>query len=57
MIERGARVAVGLTVTDPHWPGKAESFKVFTFREPGDEILLLQDCVDRADALASLSGA
>ena len=45
-----------MTVTDPLWHGEAaEVFKVFTFREPGGEAVLLQDCAGRDEALAYLT--
>ena len=45
-----------MTVTDPLWRGEAaEVFKVFTFREPGGEAVLLQDCAGRDEALAYLT--
>ena len=54
-VEQGFRVAVALRVTDARWRGEAvEVYKVFTFREPDDKAVLLQDCVDRDDALAHL---
>lgn len=54
-VERGPRVAVRLRVGDTRWDGETvEVFKVFTFREPGDEAVLLEDCIDRDDALARL---
>jgi len=56
-VEAGSRVAVGLSVTDPDWGQTVEVYKVFTFREPGGEAVLLQDCVDREDALARLRSA
>jgi hypothetical protein len=55
-LEEASRVAVGMSVTDPSWDGKAQVFKVFTFREPGDAAVLLQDCAGRDDALAHLAG-
>lgn len=55
LIEEGTRVAVRLAVSDPRWPGTAEVFKVFTFGEPGDEVVLLQDCADEENARALLS--
>lgn len=55
-IEQGPRVAVGLNVSDPRWDGTAQVFKVFTFGEPGDAAVLLQDCTGRDDALAYLAG-
>jgi len=55
-VEEGPRVAVGMRVTDVHWEGEsAEVFKVFTFREPDGGAELLQDCIDREDALAYLN--
>ena len=57
-VEEWPRVAVALKVTDSRWHGEAaEVYKVFTFREPGGEAVLLQDCVDREDALARLRSA
>lgn len=56
-VEQGERVAVLLGVTDPRWSGRAEVFKVFTFAPPRDDVVLLQDCVDREDALAQLASA
>jgi len=57
-IEEGPRVAVRLEVTDVRWGGEsAEVYKVFTFRETGGEAVLLQDCIDRDDALAYLSAS
>jgi hypothetical protein len=44
LIEEGDRVAVQL---------HDGVFKVFTFE--GDEAVLLQDCIDRADALGKLA--
>jgi hypothetical protein len=45
LIEEGNRVAVRLGVTDPHWSGRGETFKVFTFagEEPDSPIVLMQD--------------
>lgn len=55
-IEEGPRVAVRMTVTDPRWDDQAANvFKVFTFHEPGDQAVLLQDCTGRDDALAFLA--
>jgi len=55
-IEEGPRIAVGMTVSDRRWDGEsAEVFKVFTFREPGDRAVLLQDTAGREDALNHLS--
>jgi hypothetical protein len=55
LVEEGPRVAVKLAVTDPHWSGRAEVFKVLTFRDPGAEIVLLEDCADEAHARELLS--
>ena len=54
-VEAGSRVAVGLSVTDPDWGQTVEVYKVFTFREPGGEAVLLEDCQDRQDALEKLA--
>jgi hypothetical protein len=54
-IEEGSRVAVRIAVTDALLDGKGEVFKVFTFGEPGSKAVLLQDCIDRDDAVAKLS--
>lgn len=55
-IEVGARVAVGLRVTDERWSGEsADVFKVFTF-DAAERAVLLQDCTGREDALAQLAG-
>lgn len=54
-LEEGSRVAVRLAVTDPRWEGRAEIFKVFTFEDEGDRIVLLRDCLDRDDAIAQLA--
>ena len=53
-IERGDRVAVGMTVSRPSWHGAAAPgiFKVFSF--DGERAVLLQDCTGRDDALARL---
>jgi hypothetical protein len=57
-IEDGHRVAVRLEITDVRWQGESvETYKVFTFREPGGAAVLLQDCIDREDALAHLSAS
>jgi hypothetical protein len=55
LIEAGERIAVQLNVTDPHWRENGETYKVFTFA--GDQVVLLEDCVDRDDALAKLAAA
>ena len=56
-IEKGRRVAVGMTVTDARWGEEsAEAFKVFTFAQSGDHAVLLQDCAGRDDALSYLDG-
>jgi hypothetical protein len=53
LIEERDRVAVRLTVTDPDWSDAGETYKVITFA--GDDAVLLEDCVDRDDALAKLA--
>ena len=55
LIEEGDRIAVHLGVTDPEWSGRGETYKVFTFAD--DDAVLLEDCVDRDDALAKLAAA
>ena len=42
-IEEGQLVAVKLGVSDPGWSERAEMYKVFTFRDDGNEAVLLQD--------------
>lgn len=56
-VEEGPRVAVRLRVTDERWGDDAEVevFKVFTFGEADGPVVLLQDCVDREDALGLLA--
>jgi hypothetical protein len=54
LVEEGPRVAVGLALSDPQWEGEAEVYKVFTFAGPDDRAVLLEDCIDRDDALAKL---
>lgn len=51
LLEAGPRIVVGLKVFDPERGGEVEVFKVFTFREPDDRAVLLQDCAGRDDAL------
>jgi hypothetical protein len=53
-VEAGPRVAVELAVTDPRWDGTGQAYKVFTFGESG-EAVLLEDCKDRRDALERLA--
>jgi hypothetical protein len=55
LLEERERIAVRLTVTDPDWSGAGETYKVFTFE--GSDVVLLEDCVDRDDALAKLDAA
>jgi hypothetical protein len=57
LIEAGTRIAVALTVSNPRWHGQAATdvFKVFSF--DGDQVVLLQDCTDRDDALAYLAAS
>ena len=54
LIEHGRRVAVRLAVADRGWPEPVEVFKIFTVADDADELVLLEDCVDREDALAKL---
>ena len=54
IIEEGMRLAVRLAVSDPHWPERGETFKVFTF-DANDDVVLMQDCTGREHALALLS--
>jgi hypothetical protein len=53
-VESGRRVVVGIAVTDPGWPGVGEVYKVFTFAEGDEEIVLLEDMPDRDAAVATL---
>jgi hypothetical protein len=55
LVEGGSSIAVRLFVTDPHWEGRGETYKVVTFDETSGKAVLLQDCVGRDDALARLS--
>lgn len=48
LVEEGPRVAVQLA---------GGGYKVFTFADDGTDIVHLQDCLDRADALARLAAA
>jgi hypothetical protein len=57
LVERGDRVAVGLRVNDPDREEPHEVFKVFAFEPSGERVSSMHDCVDRADALARLSGS
>jgi hypothetical protein len=54
LMERGDRVAVRLTLSEPTRPEPVTAvFKVFTF--DGEQAVLLQDCVDRDDAMRYLA--
>jgi hypothetical protein len=54
-VEEGSRVAVSIKVGHAGPGGESvRVYKVFTFREADGEAVLLQDCVDREDALARL---
>jgi hypothetical protein len=55
VVERGANVALGLTISQPGWSGTAEVFKVFTFGAAGDNVVRMQDCESRQAALAVLA--
>jgi hypothetical protein len=54
-VERGASVALGLTISQPDWSGTVEVFKVFTFEAAGDTVVRMQDCDSRQAALAILA--
>lgn len=54
-VERGAAVALGLTVSQPDWSGSVEVFKVFKFGAAGDRVVFMQDCASREAALAMLA--
>jgi hypothetical protein len=54
-IERGAAVALGLTIWQPEWSGTVDVFKVFTFGATGDKVVGMQDCDSRRSALAILA--
>lgn len=56
-VERGANVALGMTISQPDWSGTAEVFKVFTFGITGDKVVRMQDCDSREAALAVLATA
>jgi hypothetical protein len=53
-IERGAAVALGLTVSQPEWSETVEVFKVFTFEASSQRVVRMQDCDSRESALAML---
>lgn len=48
LLEQGRRVAVRLRVD------AVEIYKVLTFADDADELVLLEDCTGREDALAKL---
>ncbi len=54
-VERGAAVALGLTISEPDWSGTVTVFKVFTFGVVGDKVVHMQDCDSREAALAMLA--
>jgi hypothetical protein len=54
-VERGAAVALGLTISQPECSGTVEVFKVFTFGAAGDTVVLMQDCDSREAALAMIA--
>lgn len=54
-VERGAAVALGLTISQPDWSGTVEVFKVFTFGAAGDKVVHMEDCDSRDSALAMLA--
>jgi hypothetical protein len=53
-VERGAAVALGLTISQPDWSGSVEVFKVFTFGV-NDKVVRMQDCDSREAALEMLA--
>jgi hypothetical protein len=54
-VERGAAVALGVTISQPDWSGTVEVFKVFTFGAAGDKVVRMQDCDSREAAMAMLA--
>jgi hypothetical protein len=54
-VERGASVAIGLTISEPDWSETVEVFKVFTFGADGEKVVRMQDCDSREAALAMLA--
>jgi hypothetical protein len=52
LVERGRHVVVGLEVSRPRLGVSVGVFKLFTFDDERDQVMLLEDCVDRDDALA-----
>lgn len=54
-VEADRRVLVGIAVTDPAWAGAGEVYKVFTFADGDEEIVLLEDMPDRDAAIATLA--
>jgi hypothetical protein len=55
LIEQGEAVAVGLRIADPDWSDVVDVFKVFLFRADDMKVVHMQDCVDRAGALAAIA--
>jgi hypothetical protein len=53
-VERGAAVALGLTILQPDWSGTVNVFKVFTFGAASDKVLQMQDCESREATMAVL---
>jgi hypothetical protein len=53
-VERGAAVALGLTISQPDWSGTVRVFKVFTFGSADGKVVHMQDCDSREAALAIL---
>jgi ketosteroid isomerase-like protein len=55
VVERGDRVAVGFTISNPDWSQPVNTFKVFTFR-PGESVVVrMNDCIDETYALQVLA--
>ena len=53
-VERGAAVALSLSISQPDWSEMVMVFKVFTFGAARDKVVHMQDCDSREAALAIL---
>jgi ketosteroid isomerase-like protein len=54
-IERGDRVAVGVTIHNPTWSSPVKVFKVFTFKPDENVVVRLNDCIDESYARQALA--
>ena len=55
-LEAGPHVAVRMNVSDVRTPdARVDVFKVFTFGEPDERVVLLRDCIDHEHALQYLA--